>query len=50
MLATLQGETNWLRSEQRASRLGTIAVWWIGIAIALVMVLVWRKRRSANSA
>jgi hypothetical protein len=45
-LASLEGETNWLSASDRAGRLGTIAGWWIGIAVAVVGVLVWRKRRS----
>ena len=48
-LATLEGETNWLTSEQRAGRLGTVAGWWIGIGVALIAVLLWRKRRRARS-
>ena len=50
LLATLDGETNWLTDEQRARRLGTAAGLWIGIGVALVAILVWRKRRSAKSA
>jgi hypothetical protein len=50
MLVTLEGETNWLSSTERAGRLGTIAGWWIGLALALSAVLVWRKRRRARTA
>ena len=46
-LASLEGETNWLTSTERAGRLGTAAGWWIGIAVAVIAVLVWRKRRRA---
>ena len=46
-LATLEGETNWLTSTERAGRLGTAAGWWIGIAVALIAVLVWKRRRAA---
>ena len=46
-LASLEGETNWLTSTERAGRLGTAAGWWIGIAAAAIAVLVWRKRRRA---
>ena len=49
-LATLEGETNWLMSSERAERLGNAAGWWIGIAVAVVAVLVWRKRRRAAEA
>ncbi len=45
-LASLEGETNWLTSTERAGRLGTIAGWWIGIAVAVIAVLAWRKRRA----
>ena len=47
MLASLEGESNWLTSTERAGRLGTAAGWWIGIAVAAIAVLVWRKRRHA---
>jgi len=47
MLASLEGESNWLTSTERAGRLGTAAGWWIGIAVAVIAVLVWRKRRHA---
>ena len=49
MLATLEGETNWLSSTERAGRLGTIAGWWIGIAVAVIAVLAWRKRRARSA-
>ena len=45
-LATLEGETNWLTDEERAGRLGTIAGWWIFIAVAALIGLWIRKRRS----
>lgn len=48
-LASLEGETNWLTSTERAGRLGTIAVWWIGIAVAAIVILVWRKRRAQSA-
>src|SRR5437879_12899458 len=34
-LASLEGETNWLTSTERAGRLGNIAGWWIRIAGAV---------------
>ncbi len=46
-LASLEGESNWLSASERAGRLGTAAGWWIGIAVGLIAVLVWRKRRRA---
>src|SRR5256712_9483916 len=48
-LASLEGETNWLSSSERAGRLGTAAAWWIGIAVAAVLVLAWRKRRGRSA-
>lgn len=48
-LASLEGETNWLTSTERAGRLGTSAGWWISIAVALVAVLAWRKRRARSA-
>jgi hypothetical protein len=45
-LASLEGETNWLTSTERAGRLGTAAGWWIGIAVAVIAVLAWRERRA----
>ncbi len=45
-LASLEGETNWLSSTERAGRLGKAAGVWISIAVALVAVLAWRKRRA----
>jgi len=47
MLASLEGESNWLTSTERAGRLGTAAGWWIGIAVAVIAVLVWKRRRAA---
>jgi len=48
-LASLEGETNWLTSSERAGRLGTAAAWWVGIAVAAVLVLAWRKRRARSA-
>ena len=48
-LASLEGETNWLSSTERAGRLGTAAGWWIGIAVAVIAVLAWRKRRARSA-
>ncbi|PYP60358.1 MAG: hypothetical protein DMD44_02485 [Gemmatimonadetes bacterium] len=48
-LASLEGESNWLSASERSGRLGNIAGWWIGIAVAVIAVLVWRKRRRAAS-
>src|SRR2546423_10769069 len=45
-LASLEGETNWLTSAERSGRLGTIAGWWIRIAVAAIAILAWRKRRA----
>ena len=48
-LASLEGETNWLSSTERAGRLGKAAAVWISIAVALVAVLAWRKRRARSA-
>ncbi len=48
-LASLEGETNWLSSTERAGRLGKAAGVWISIAVALVAVLAWRKRRARSA-
>jgi hypothetical protein len=48
-LASLEGDTNWLTSTERAGRLGNIAGWWIGIAVAVIAVLAWRKRRARSA-
>ena len=48
-LASLEGETNWLSSTERAGRLGKAAGVWITIAVALVAVLAWRKRRARSA-
>lgn len=45
VLATLEGETNWLTRTERAERLGEAVGWFIGIGIGVVLVLIWRKRR-----
>jgi hypothetical protein len=49
-LDSFEGETNWLSSAERTGRLGTIAGWWIGIGVAVVLVLIWRRRRAARAA
>jgi hypothetical protein len=45
-LASLEGETNWLTSAERSGRMGRAAGLWIGIAVAVIAVLAWRKRRA----
>jgi len=49
ILASLEGETNWLTSTERAGRLGKAAGWWIGIAVAVIAVVAWRKRRARSA-
>ena len=46
-LGSLEGDSNWLTSTQRAERLGNAAGAWIGIGIALVVAWQIRKRRAA---
>ncbi len=50
ILGTLEGETNWLSSEQRAGRLGNIVGWVVGIAVAVVLIRIWRARRQSRAA
>jgi hypothetical protein len=45
VLLSMQGESNWLTSAERAGRLGTAAGWIIGIAVAAIAVRMWRNRR-----
>ena len=45
-LASLEGETNWLTAAERSGRLGRAAGVWIGIAVAAIAILAWRKRRA----
>ena len=49
MLTSLEGETNWLTSAERAGRLGNVAGWWIAIAVAVIVVLAWRRRRARSA-
>jgi len=46
VLGTLEGETNWLSAEERAGRLGNIVGVAVGIAVALVLIRMWRARQS----
>lgn len=46
-LASLAGDTNWLTGRERSERLGRAAGPWIGIALAVIAVVWWRKRRAA---
>jgi len=50
ILGTLEGETNWLSSEERAGRLGNIVGWVVGIAVAVVLIRIWRARRQSRAA
>jgi hypothetical protein len=50
VLGTLEGETNWLSSEERAGRLGNIVGWVVGIAVAVVLIRLWRARRQSRAA
>ena len=49
-LATLEGETNWLTSEERSGRLGTIVGWVVGITVAVILVRMWKARQRSQSA
>src|SRR6184192_4226363 len=45
-LASLEGETNWLTSSERAERLGRAAG---AIAVAVIAALAWRKWRARSA-
>lgn len=49
-LASLEGETNWLTSEQRAERLGNIVGLAIGVGVVLLGIRIWRTRRRSRAA
>lgn len=49
ILASLEGETNWLTSAERAGRFGTIVGWALGIAIAFVIIRLVLTRRRAQT-
>jgi hypothetical protein len=46
-LASLEGESNWLTSEERAGRLGKAVGAWVGIGLAAFIVWRWRKKKEA---
>ena len=48
-LASLEGNTNWLNSQERAGRLGTIVGWVLGIAIAFVIIRIIVSRRRGQT-
>lgn len=51
VLGSLNGESNWLPSGQRAGRKGSIVGWIFGIAIAVVvvrMLMIRRRTRATN--
>ena len=49
-IASLEGETNWLTSTERAGRLGNIVGWGLGIAVGVVLVRIWLTRRASRAA
>ena len=48
-LGSLEGETNWLTSTERAGRLGNIVGWGVGIAIGVILIRMWRSRQRARA-
>ena len=49
-IASLEGETNWLTSTERAGRLGNIVGWGLGIAVGVILVRIWLTRRASRAA
>ena len=49
-IASLEGETNWLTSTERAGRLGNIVGWALGIGVGVILVRIWLSRRGARAA
>ena len=50
ILGSLEGETNWLTSTERAGRLGNIVGWVVGIAVGVILIRIWRARRQSRAA
>ena len=49
-LGSLEGETNWLSSEERAGRFGNIVGWVGGIAVGVILIRMWRSRQASRAA
>jgi len=49
-IASLEGETNWLTSTERAGRFGNIVGWVLGIAAGVILIRIWRARQQARAA
>ena len=47
VLASLEGQSNWLTSAQRSERMGKAVGTWIAIGVAVLVVVILRKRRAA---
>ncbi len=48
VLASLQGESNWLSDDERSERLGRVVGFALGMTI-VIAALVWRVRRRRRS-
>jgi hypothetical protein len=49
-IASLEGETNWLTSTERAGRLGNIVGWALGIAVGVILIRIWLARQRSRAA
>jgi hypothetical protein len=49
-LVTLEGETNWLTSTERAGRFGNIVGWVLGIGAGVLLMRIWRARQRSQAA
>jgi hypothetical protein len=49
-IASLEGETNWLTSTERAGRYGNIVGWVVGIAVGVLLIRIWQARRRSRAA
>lgn len=50
MIVSLEGETNWLTSTERAGRFGNIVGWVLGIAAGVLLIRIWRARQQSRAA
>jgi hypothetical protein len=49
-ITSLEGETNWLTSTERAGRYGNIVGWVVGIAVGVLLIRIWQARQRSRAA
>ncbi len=49
-ITSLEGETNWLTSTERAGRYGNIVGWVVGIAVGVLLIRIWQARQRSRGA